>query len=136
MTDRRYDRRTVLKSALAGLAALPAAAVVERACAQASPPKQDENLTFTFVTDGVASGAEQAKAAAGDKVVQVVGGPMLIRELLNLGLVDDLRVDVMPVFLGGGLRLFENVDPGRVRLQKRDVREVRARTSLGFRVVR
>lgn len=102
----------------------------------ATPPKQDENLTFTFVTDGVASGAEQAKAAAGDKVVQVVGGPMLIRELLNLGLVDDLRVDVMPVFLGGGLRLFENVDPGRVRLQKRDVREVRARTSLGFRVVR
>lgn len=42
MTDRRYDRRTVLKSALAGLAALPAAAVVERACAQASPPKLDE----------------------------------------------------------------------------------------------
>jgi len=39
------------------------------------PPRQDEHLTFAFVTEGVESAVEQAKTAAGDKVVQVVGGP-------------------------------------------------------------
>ena len=45
------------------------------------------------------------------------------------------RIDVMPVVLGAGLRLLENVDPDRVRLEKLSVEEVGARTSLGFRVV-
>jgi dihydrofolate reductase len=102
----------------------------------ARAPKQDEHLTFTFVTDGVESAAAQAKGAAGDRVVQVVGGPNVIRQLLDVGLVDELRVDVMPVVLGDGLRLFEGVDPDRVHLQKQGVQEVRARTSLGFHVVR
>lgn len=99
------------------------------------PPKQDERLTFTFVTDGAASATEQAKAAGGDKAIQVVGGPNVVQQLLRAGLVDELRVDVMPVVLGGGLRLLENVDPELVRLQKIDVREVGARTSLRFRVL-
>ena len=101
----------------------------------AAPPRQDEHLTFTFVTDGVEPAIEQAKTAAGDKVVQVVGGANLIQQLLNAGLVDELRVDIMPVVLGGGLRLLENLDPERVRLEKLEVREVGARTTLGFRIV-
>jgi dihydrofolate reductase len=87
------------------------------------------------VTDGVESAVKQAKTAAGDKVVQVVGGPSLIQRLLDAGLVDELRIDVMPVVLGDGLRLLENLDPERLRLEKLEVREVGARTSLGFRVV-
>jgi dihydrofolate reductase len=98
-------------------------------------PKQDEQLTFTFVTDGVESATAQARTAAGEKAVQVVGGPDLIRQLLRAGLVDELRVDVMPVLLGAGLRLFEAGLPP-VRLEKIGVEEVGARTSLGFRVVR
>lgn len=98
-------------------------------------PRQDEHLTFTFVTDGVESAIEQARTAAGDKVVQVVGGPSVIQRLLDAGLVDELWVDVMPVVLGDGLRLLENLDPERIRLEKLEVREVGARTSLGFRVV-
>ena len=101
----------------------------------AVPPRQDERLTFTFVTDGVESAIEQAEAAAGDKVVQVVGGPSVIQQLLGAGLVDVLSIDVMPVVLGDGLRLLENLDPERLRLEKREVREVGARTTLGFRVV-
>ena len=97
-------------------------------------PKQDEHLTFTFVTDGVESAVVQAKAAAGDKAVTVIGGASVTQQLLRAGLVDELRIDVMPVLLGSGLRLFENIDPERVQLQKLEVEEVDARTSLRFRV--
>jgi len=100
------------------------------------PPKQDERLTFTFVTDGVTSAVEQAKAAAADKTVQVVGGAGLIQQLLRTGLVDELCVDVMPVFMGSGLRFFDNLDPGRIRLEKIGVQEVGERTSLSFRVLK
>jgi dihydrofolate reductase len=97
-------------------------------------PKQDEHLTFTFVTDGVERAVAQATAAAGDKDVQVVGGPGLVRQLFLAGLVDELRVDVMPVLLGSGLRFLEDPRLARVRLEKIGVQEVGARTSLSFRV--
>ena len=100
----------------------------------AEAPKQDDRLTFTFVTDGVASAIQQAKAAAGDRAVTVVGGAEVIQQLLREGLVDELHIDVMPVLLGGGLRFLENVDPERVRLEKLGVQEVGPRTSLRFRV--
>lgn len=50
-------------------------------------PKQDDRLTFTFVVDGVESAVEQSKAAAGEKVVQVVGGPNVVQQLLNAQMV-------------------------------------------------
>lgn len=98
-------------------------------------PKQDENLTFTFVTDGVEFAAAEAIAAAGDKAVTVVGGPNVIRPLLRAGLVDELHVDVMPLLLGAGSRLFEDADPA-IALEKPSVQEIGATTSLRFRVVR
>jgi dihydrofolate reductase len=97
-------------------------------------PKQDEHLTFTFVSDGVESAVAQAKAAARDKAVQVVGGVNIAQQLFDAGLVDELHVDIMPIFLGTGLRPFESSSLERVRLEKVDVREVGARTSLRFRV--
>src|SRR5215204_1989858 len=71
-------------------------------------PKQDEHLTFTFVTDGIESAVAKAIAAAGDKAVQVVGGVDVAQQLLRAGLADELRIDVMPVLLGAGRRFFEN----------------------------
>jgi dihydrofolate reductase len=100
------------------------------------PPKQDEHLTFTFVTDGIESAVEQARDAAGDKAVQVIGGVSVIRELLHAGLVDELRVDIMPVMLGAGLRLFDDPDLDGIRLEKIGIQEVGPRTSLMFRVAR
>jgi len=97
-------------------------------------PKQDERLTFTFVTDGVESAVKQAKAAAGDKSVTVVGGASVIQQLLRAGLVDELRVDYMPVLLGEGLRPFDDAGLGDVELEKIGVLEEGARTSLRFRV--
>lgn len=99
-------------------------------------PKQDEHLTFTFVTDGVESAVAQAIAVAGDKAVTVVGGARLIQELLLAGLVDELHVDVMPLFLGAGLRFFDNADLERIQLEKNGVHDVGARSSLRFRVVK
>jgi len=98
------------------------------------PPKQDEHLTFTFVSDGVQSAIAQATAAAGDKAVQVVGGASVARQLLHAGLVDELQVDVMPELFGAGLRFLDDGDLERVRLEKLGVQEVGARTSLSFRV--
>jgi dihydrofolate reductase len=99
-------------------------------------PKQDERLTFTFVTDGVGSAIAQAKAAAADKAVMVVGGAGVVQELLRCGLVDELHVGVMPILLGSGLRLFENIDPARVRIEKIGVQDLGPRTNLSFCVVR
>lgn len=96
-------------------------------------PKQNDELTFTFVTDGVESALEQAKAAAGHKAVTVVGGADLTGQLLQAGLVDELRIDVMPVLLGHGLRLFPEGLPQH-DLEKLEVQEVGARTSLRFRL--
>jgi dihydrofolate reductase len=97
-------------------------------------PKQDERLTFTFVTDGVESAVAQAIAAAGDKAVQVVGGVSVSHQLLDSALVDELRVDVMPVLLGAGLRFFGDGGLERVQLEKIGVQKIGARTSLRFRV--
>ena len=104
-------------------------------------PKQDQQLTFTFVTDGVESAVAQAKAAARDKAVQMVGGVSIAQQLFEAGLVDEFHIDIMPVFLGAGLRAFESTSLERARLEKIkldkiNVQEVGARTSLRFRVNR
>jgi dihydrofolate reductase len=64
--------------------------------------------TFTFVTDGIESALEQAHAAAGEGDVAVGGGASIARQFLDAGLVDELRLHILPVLLGNGLRLFEN----------------------------
>lgn len=98
-------------------------------------PRENDHLKFTFVSDGMESAVRQAKAAAGEKDVTVVGGASMIQELLRAGLVDEVHVDIMPVLLGGGLRLFEQIGK-EITLEKIDVSETGMRTSLRFRVVK
>jgi len=97
-------------------------------------PRQDDHLTFTFVTDGLDSALRQAAAAAGHKAITVVGGPGLARQLLHAGLADELTIDLMPVLLGSGIPFFDDVDPARIQLEKVSVQEIGARTSLRFQV--
>lgn len=85
-------------------------------------PRQNDNLTFTFVTDGLASALAQAKATAGERDVTVVGGASIVQQCIRAGLFDELHVDVMPVLLGGGVRLFEGV--GVVELERMKVVEL------------
>ena len=69
------------------------------------------DTTFNFVTDGIESALEQAKAAAGGKDVTIGGGADAINQYLAAGLVDELELHVAPIVLGGGARLFEGVGP-------------------------
>ena len=96
-------------------------------------PKRNDRLYVTFVTDGIEAAVAQASEAAGDRAVTVVGGADVNRQLLAAGLADELRVDVMPVLLGSGLRLFDGT--GALTLEKLGVDDVGARTSLHYRVL-
>jgi dihydrofolate reductase len=89
---------------------------------------------FTFITDGVASAIEQAKDPAGDKVVGLHGATIL-QQALPLGLVDEIRVHIIPVLLGGGTLLFSTLDSA-INLERIDARVTPAATHIGFRVVR
>jgi dihydrofolate reductase len=63
--------------------------------------------SFTYVTDGIESAIDQARAGAGDKNVAVQGGGTLLAQVIALGLLDELDLHVAPVLLGDGLRLFD-----------------------------
>ncbi len=99
-------------------------------------PQESDTLKFTFVTDGIESAISQAKEAAGGRDVQLVGGASTIKQALNAGLCDELHIDIIPVLLGDGLRLFEGIDMDRVRLERLKVEELTStRTSITFRVI-
>ncbi len=65
--------------------------------------------TFTFVSDGIKSALEQAQAAAGDQDVAIAGGASTIRQYLAAGSLDELYLHIVPVILGAGERLLEDV---------------------------
>jgi dihydrofolate reductase len=98
-------------------------------------PRENDALTFTFVTDGVEAALAQARAAAGEHDVTVVGGPDVIGQLLQSGLVDVLEMDLVPVLLGAGTRFLDSPALAGVRLEREFVHEIGRRTTLGFRVV-
>jgi len=71
-------------------------------------PLELKGTTFTFVTDGVESALEQAKQAAGDKDVSLGGGADVAQQYLSAGLIDELQLNVVPILLGSGTRLFDD----------------------------
>ncbi len=98
-------------------------------------PKETDKLTFTFVTDGIKNAVWQAKAAAGDKNVTIIGSVATVQQVLNAGLADELQIQIIPIFLHNGFRPFERVDKN-IKLRKIKVVEAGERTSLQFRVER
>jgi dihydrofolate reductase len=83
------------------------------------PVTKDGGTTFTFVTDGVESALEQARAAAGDGDVAVAGGAQAVQQYLGAGLIDEIQLHVVPVLLGGGVRLFDGPVPDAPRAFER-----------------
>ena len=61
--------------------------------------------SFTYVTSGIQSAIDQARAAAGGKNVAIAGGGTLLRQVIQLGLLDELELHIVPVILGDGMRL-------------------------------
>jgi dihydrofolate reductase len=100
-------------------------------------PRESDKLTITFVTGGVESAIQQARSAAGEKDVTIIGGASVIRQCLQASLVDELHIDLMPILLGGGLRLFEDVGIAPLLLERSDLADLPAgRTHLKFRVLK
>ena len=75
------------------------------------PVVKEGGTTFTFVTDGIESALEQARAAAGEGDVAVAGGAETVQQYLSAGLLDEIQVHVAPVLLGDGARLFDGPVP-------------------------
>ncbi len=98
-------------------------------------PLRLSDTTFTFVTDGIQSALQQAKAVSGDKDVFIGGGAQIINEYLAAGLLDELELHVAPLLLGGGERLFAGVGTD-LKLEPIRVIEAPGVTHLKYRVLR
>jgi dihydrofolate reductase len=73
---------------------------------------------FTYVTDGLRSALDKAKAAAGAKDVWIMGGAYTAQQFLQEGMVDELHIHIAPVLLARGTRLFEHIGSKSVNLKK------------------
>jgi dihydrofolate reductase len=98
------------------------------------PEEEPEGGEFTFVS-GVREAVERAREAAGGKDVSVMGGPDVIRQALAEELVDELKLIVAPVVLGGGKRLFEGFEHP-LELEHLGVRQSPYATFVDYRVLR
>jgi dihydrofolate reductase len=102
-----------------------------------APPRAwlQEHSPFTFVTDGVASALAQAQAIAGNKVVGI-SGSSIVQQCLNAGWLDEVRIHLVPVLLGQGIRLFDHLNVAPIQLETTTVLEGTGVTHLQFRVVK
>jgi dihydrofolate reductase len=98
------------------------------------PDDPPEGGVYTFVTDGIERALEQARAAAGDKNVTVMGGAETGQQYLRAGLVDELSIHLVPVLLGSGTRMFEHLGDQHVKLENAGAVQTPAATHLRFRV--
>ena len=101
----------------------------------AEPEDAPEGGVYTFVTDGIASALEQAKAAAGEKAVAVMGGAEIGQQFIRAGLVDEISIHLVPVLFGSGTRMFENLGGELIQLETTSVIETPEATHLRLRVV-
>jgi dihydrofolate reductase len=98
-------------------------------------PETKGKTRFTFVNDGPERALAQARAVAGDKVIGVAGANVA-QQFIAAGLVDEITIHLVPVFLGGGVRLFDHLGAEPVQLECVDVRPGSGVTHLTYRVKR
>jgi dihydrofolate reductase len=92
--------------------------------------------SFTFVTDGLEAALDLAKGAANGQDVAVAGGASVAKQYIAAGLIDEIRIHLVPVFLGAGVRLFEDPALADVKLTQVSVIEAPEVTHVTYRVVR
>jgi dihydrofolate reductase len=100
------------------------------------PVVKQGGTTFTFVTDGIESALEQARAAAGDRDVLLAGGADVAQQYLKAGLLDELQIHVAPVLLGGGVRLFDRLGSVPIELESTRAIVSPTVTHLSYRFVK
>ncbi len=100
------------------------------------PLTKSGGTTFHFVTDGISSALAQAKEAAGGKDVSLGGGANVAQQYLSAGLIDELQLHIVPVLLGDGTRLFDNLaGANNIELELLRVLEAPGVTHLSYRRV-
>jgi dihydrofolate reductase len=92
--------------------------------------------SFTFVTDGLEAALDVAKGAANGQDVAVSGGASVAKQYIAAGLIDEIQIHLVPVFLGAGVRLFEDPALAEVKLTQVSVIEAPGVTHVTYRVVR
>jgi dihydrofolate reductase len=98
------------------------------------PIEMEGGTTFIFVTDGIESALDQARAVAGDKDVEIAGGAATVGEYLGAGLLDELVLHLVPIVLGDGARVWDGV--AEVTLEPTEVIASPTVTHLRYRVLR
>ncbi len=98
--------------------------------------KREGGTSYTFVTDGIESALEQARAAAAGKTVMVMGGANIVDQYVGGGFVDEIVIHLVPVVLGAGTRLFDRVDNAPIEFEQTQVIQGPDATDLRFRLVR
>lgn len=100
-------------------------------------PKESEKVSITFITTGVDNAILQAKAAAGEKDVNIIGSALTTPLCLKTNLVDELQVDIVPWFLRTGFRPFEDIDNSDVKLERVQLVGLPAgRTHIRYKIVK
>jgi dihydrofolate reductase len=100
------------------------------------PQGMEGGTTYYFITDGIDSALEQAKAASGGKDVTLAGGANVIQQYLAARLLDEIDLSVVPILLGSGERLFDNLDDDPPELERVDSVEAPGVTHVRYRVVK
>ena len=100
------------------------------------PLRREGGTIFIFVTEGLESAVERARAAAGAKDVRVAGGADVLQQTLAAGLLDELELHLAPVFLGGGVRLFDRPELAGVCLEQTRVVDSPRVAHLGYHLYR
>jgi dihydrofolate reductase len=103
---------------------------------QRDPIPMKGGTTYHFVTEGLEAALERARTAAGGKDVGIWGGANIIRQYLEAGLLDELQMHLVPILLGDGVRLFDDIGSGRIELDRVRTIETPAATHLRFEVRR
>jgi len=101
-----------------------------------APASSPAGGVYTFVTDGLDSALAQARAAAGERDVAIMGGADLIQQAVAAGVVDEIGIHLVPVLFGGGIRLFEHPRDHQVPLETIATVETPSAVHLRFRVLR
>jgi dihydrofolate reductase len=101
-----------------------------------APAESPEGGVYTFVTDGIESALEQAKAAAGDKNVGVMGGASIGQQYIAAGLVNEIQIHLVPVLFGSGTRMFDHLGDDHIRLESAGTVKTSAAIHMRFRVVK
>ncbi len=101
-----------------------------------APWERKGGTTFYFVTDGIESALEQAKAAAKGKDVRISGGAYTIKEYIQAGLIDEFTLHIAPMLLGEGARLLDRFSRDKLKIEQIEATGSELVTHISYRVVR